>query len=83
VKALAWPVVVVILGLAAKPALKGVVDRVRRLSAGDKWIDLDEVLKPLQLEPLKQPDQKQLPPPNENPPRSLNPSSRLQRSRTY
>lgn len=73
VKALAWPVVVVILGLAAKPILKGVVDRVRRVSAGDKSIELDEVPKPPQLEPPKQPDQKQLPPPKENPPPQLEP----------
>ncbi|HEY4178750.1 MAG TPA: hypothetical protein VGM90_18010 [Kofleriaceae bacterium] len=54
VKALAWPVVVVFLGLTAKPLIKGIADRVKVIKAGGNEIQLDDVPKPKQLEAPKE-----------------------------
>jgi hypothetical protein len=68
---IAWPLVVVVLGLNAKPLIKGAVERVRRLKAAGAEIELDAVPRPPQLPPP--PEQKALPAPKNNPPPQLEP----------
>ena len=76
-KTWAWPAVVLILGLRARPLVEKVLDRVKRIKAGGNEVEMitaGDVPKP-QLEAPKepQPDQKPLPPPKENPPPQLEP----------
>jgi hypothetical protein len=65
VKALAWPVVVVILALTARPIIRGVADRIKKLKAAGAEIELGDVPRPPELPPP--PDQKALPAPPEVP----------------
>jgi hypothetical protein len=67
-KTLAWPVVVLILGLKSKPLLQGIIDRVKRIKAGGSEIELIDVPSRPQLEAPNGPQQeKALPAPKETP----------------
>jgi hypothetical protein len=67
-KTLAWPVVVLILGLKSKPLLQGIIDRVKRIKAGGSEIELVDVPSRPQLEATNGPQpEKALPAPKETP----------------
>lgn len=50
-KALAWPIVVLVLGWRLHPNIKQLAERVKKLKIGDKEIELSEVPKPPALPP--------------------------------
>jgi len=53
IKALVWPVVVLVLGWRALPVIKGLAERINSITAGGNQIQLNEVPRPKQLEAPK------------------------------